>query len=165
MRRLACLAILVTLVAASPTAAASPSPGPSGDAPPLFDGVKHTLDVVRALDPRFGDIPDLDDAKREVAALFDYAPVLAASWIAVVPTLGSQMLYFQDAITDDPWFGLGGNLVEVMLVADCVTTDVASWVADPDKGDPCGWRHTWLYRVTTSGEATLLFDAGSPDTP
>jgi hypothetical protein len=83
----------------------------------------------------------------------------------VLDAFGRLAVQVPGTTIDDPWYGLGGSVVQVMLVADCETEDVLSHLADPSKGDPCGWRHTWFYRVSGSGEATLLYDEGSPDTP
>ena len=163
MRRLVILAILVTTMIASPVVAASPSPIPSGG-PGFIANIERTLDVVRALDPRFAGLQNVDEARAEMAAEFDFGPVMAASWIGVLPTFGSFALDGPPTTTGDAWFGLGGSIVEVMLVRDCVTTGIELYLQDPSKGDPCAWRHTWLYQVSASGEATLLTEAGSPDT-
>jgi hypothetical protein len=163
-RRLATLALLATLTttgSAATVAAAAPSPAPSSLV--TFDpsGTERVLDAVRAVDPRFAELPDVEDAQRRA----DHALIMAGSWVDVLDTFGRLAVQVPGTTVDDPWYGLGGSVVQVMLVADCVTEDVLSYVVDPSKGDPCGWRHTWLYRVSGSGEATLLYDEGSPDTP
>lgn len=160
-RRLATRVVLTEIGSTASVSAASPSPAPSSAV--RFDptGTERVLDAVRALDARFAELPNVEDAQRQA----DYASVMAGSWMDVLDTFGRLASVAPRAVTGDPWYGLGGSVVQVMLVTDCVTEDVLSYVSDPTKGDPCGWRHTWLYRVSGSGEATLLFDEGSPDTP
>lgn len=160
-RRLALLVTLATVASTATVAAAAPSPTPSSAPQLISPGTGPVLDAVRAVDPRFAELPDPDQAQRQG----DYASVLAGSWISAIDTFGQLAAIAPGPVVDDPWYGLGGSVVQVMLVADCVTEDVLSYLAEPAKGDPCGWRHTWLYRVSGSGEVTLLFDEGSPDTP
>jgi hypothetical protein len=60
-------------------------------------------------------------------------------------------------------------LIEVTLVRDCtdwyLPSDAPELSDDiePFIDDPCGWRHSWFYRVRPSGEVELLFDEGDPD--
>ena len=168
MRRLATLSLLWVLAAASTAAAASPdaeeSPEPS-DVPARVEPYARTMDVVRAVDQRFADLPSLEDVQNEESRTFDIGPVVAGSWIHVLPTFGSIMQFSPDPDDAGRWLGLGGAVVEVMLVADCVTTDVRPYLDDPSLGDPCAWRHTYLYQVSQAGDTQLLFDAGSPETP
>ncbi len=116
------------------------------------------LAAARGLDPRFADLPDYADVSRQVSSSFDLTPMLAGSWIHVLPTF-DEFAARSDFLGDPAWSGLG-RMVEVMLVADCPTE-----VTFPVSRDPCDWRHTWMYRVLPTGEVAPLFDAGSPGMP
>jgi len=153
MRRpvLASVSLALSLWAVGmPATAQSPSP-----TPPATPGAL-ALAAVRAVDPRFGDIDDFSRAQQRVSREFDWAPVVAGSWIRLVPTYGSDMDLHPSLQLPD-WVAPRVRVVEVMLVADCAE------LADngfPDD-DPCGWRHQWLYRVLPTGEVVLLYDQGS----
>ena len=154
MRRLV-LSLLALALCAGATPAMGPSPDPSAG-PLSTDGSAMT--AIRGLDPRFADLDEYADVQRRASSTFDFAPIVAGSWIHVLPTL-DQFVDQYGFATDQAWAGLGlGRVVEVMLVADCETP-----VTAPVSADPCSWRHTWLYRVLPTGEVVPLYDAGSPD--
>ncbi len=151
MRRavLPTLAVLLAICGGmAPVIAASPEPA----ANPLRAD-DPALAAIRGLDPRFADLPDYADVSRQVSSCFD--PRRCGSWIHVLPTFDQLGAWFS-LFGDPAWRGLG-RVVEVMLVADCQTPGTF-----PSATHPCGWRHTWLYRVLHTGEVTPLLDAGSP---
>lgn len=117
------------------------------------------LAAVRAVDARFATLPDFRDAQKRTAAEFDFAPTLAGSWIKVLPTFGES----NDPVVSPEvpgWMDPGDRVVEVMLVADCPPS-LTAWPPN----DPCGWRHTWLYGVSPTGDVILLTEAGSAEAP
>lgn len=149
-RALRATAMVGALLVASAVHAAAASPAPSSGPWPAGD---RALAAVRAVDPRFADLPDYADAWRHAATEFDLAPVLAGSWVHVLPTFQQMGM---------AWMDLGqGLLVEVMLVDGCPTT--LTGVGIGGSGDPCAWRHSWVYHVLPTGEARLVSDGGSPD--
>jgi hypothetical protein len=150
MRRLF-LVLMALGLCAAPTPVMGASPEPSGG-PPSTDAL--AVDAIRSSDARFADLQDYADVSRQMARDFDIMPLVAGSWIHVLPTF-DQYTGASGLFNDPAWTGLG-RVVEIMLVADCPThiTAVAAT-------DPCGWRHTWLYRVTPAGEVMALGDAGS----
>lgn len=137
-----------TMVAlASPGAALASVPTPW----PLPQEV--ALTAVRAIDPRFADLPTHEQAYQQSVSELDMAPILAGSWINVLSTFETQ---------GPPWTDLGrGLLVEVMLTDGCL--DRMADVQIPGDGDPCRWRHSWIYRLLPSGEAVLVTEGGDPE--
>lgn len=94
-----------------------------------------------------------------MAAEFSWAPTLAGSWIHVLDSFGGLF----DGFDGLGFMDHGGRLVEVMLVDDCVATEITGeTLADPAAGDVCGWRHTWMFHVTAAGEISIVYQAGSP---
>jgi hypothetical protein len=128
---------------------------------PSADPWEHpALATVCALDDRFAALPTFDEARRKVAARFDYAPIVAGSWIHLLPTFSG----FADPLvlgeTPPAWMDLNDiSLVEVMLVDDCQES-VRDLLAPTD---PCGWRHTWLFQVDPDGTVVVLGQAGDDD--
>lgn len=157
VRHVVVLAGLATALAATPTSAASPDP--LGWTSALHE---QALDAIRAADPRFEGLPDFADVLESAQRDLDFSGLITTSWMQVLPT-------FNDVLGRDlavapgtsAWTDIGlGSIVEVMLVSDCERPSEAR----PPTVEPCGWRHTWLYRVQPDGEAVLLAEAGSPDT-
>jgi hypothetical protein len=151
--------VLAMLLACAPGTepATAQSPEPSA----ALTSCDRAIAAVRSVDPRFIDIPDYDEVNRRVLATFDLTPLLAGSWIRVLPT-------FQpcgESATDDPdpqWIDLGlGQVVEVMLVSDCQT--VGNDLEPRPVRDPCAWRRQWIYRVLPTGDVVLVAAGGSAD--
>jgi hypothetical protein len=139
---------MVLLLAGSPVTGASPEP-PA----PVMLPQERAIAIVRGIDPRFAQLPDYLEAYQQAARELDMAPILAGSWINVLSTFEAQGL---------PWTDLGrGLLVEVMLVQGCPDTLAGSGV--PGSGEPCEWRHSWIYRVLSTGEVQAIAEGGDPD--
>lgn len=142
---LAALAAALLLLPA-PAVAQSPDPGPDAVA------------LVRATDPRFADLPTLDEQRREMARSFDWAPILAASWIASVPTFAGT---FDGSGEVPSWIDTGvGRFVEVMLVDGCVTE-----IPDGMPTDPCTSREDLLFHVASDGTITTIASSSTPAAP
>lgn len=161
-RHAVALAGLAMALAATPISAASPAPPRRADA--LHE---QALDAVRAVDLRFAGLPDVDVVWREASEGSDWGRLTSESWIGVLKTFGEGFRFSAGA---DDWTdadtGLG-LFVEVMLVADCATSengDAFPFVDSLSEGDPCASRQTWVYRVLPDGEAMLVGEGEWPDT-
>lgn len=142
---LAALAAALLLLPA-PAVAQSPDPGPDAVA------------LVRASDPRFADLPTLDEQRRKMAASFEWAPVLAESWIASVPTFAG---IFDGSGEAPSWIDTGvGRFVEVMLVDGCVAE-----IPDGIPTDPCASREDLLFHVAADGTITTIASSVTPAAP
>jgi hypothetical protein len=133
-------------------AASSPDPSPGPTREPTQS--ERAVELVRAVDPRFADIPMLEELQDDLA-LARYSVVLAGPWIGALESSGR----IDDFAGTMGWFDLEGRVVQVMLVGPC-DTDADAVLPE---SDPCGWRHTWLYHVDPAGTVTLVYDAGSDD--
>ena len=152
MRRVVLVLMTLTFGAgAAPAMGASPEPLIGSDP---ADG--RAVAAVRGTDPRFAALEDYANISQRAASTFDITPIVAGSWIHVLPTY-DQFIGQYGTVMDPDGSGLG-RVVEVMLVADCLTH-----ITTVEAVDPCAWRHTWLYRVLPDGSVTQLLDAGSPD--
>ena len=69
-------------------------------------GTERVLDAVRAVDPRFAELPDVEDAQRRA----DHALIMAGSWVDVLDTFGRLAVQVPGTTVDDPWYGLGGSV-------------------------------------------------------
>jgi hypothetical protein len=148
---LAAAALALTLLpVATPTLAQSPAPSP-GAAP-------DAIALVRATDPRFADLPTLAEQQRQMAARFDWAPVAAASWIALLPTAARTA----DELTGQgDWLDTGvGRLVEVMLVDGCPAE-----LKEFPTTDPCATRENWLFHIASDGTVITIAQASTTDAP
>jgi hypothetical protein len=145
--RVVAFGIVALMVSGLGTPAAGQSPSSSSGRD------EEALAAVRAVDPRFARLPDFRDAQRRMAAEFDFAPTLAASWIKVLPTFGelNDSYGSAGAFQVAGWMDRGDRVVEVMLVADCQTS-LKTWPPT----DPCGYRETWLFEVTGADTVTEL---------
>ena len=113
----------------------------------------HAVSLVLATDPRFAGLPDYELLLRKAMSEFDMY-LTVGSHYRVLPTdaeLVQQGWYVYR--TPSSW------LIEVTLADDCLepTSDPAPWA------DPCGWRHSWYYRVQPDDTVALLCDEGDPD--
>lgn len=158
-RRLLALATLIVALAPAAAIAADPSPAPvPSAAPDRVDALKAAeqaaVAAVLARDPRYAGIADWTDLARESARTF-LPHTLVASSYRVLPSAAFD-LAVMDAEPRTPM----STLVAVTLVRDCLPVDA---LPSPLAADPCGWRHTWLYRVDPAGAVTRLFDEGDPD--
>ena len=157
MRRLcaAGVAIVVWLMVggAFATAQSSPDPSTTGQA-----GVsrEEAVALVLASDERFLGVEDFDHLRRLAAREMSLQPLLGSSYYRVLPTMTTEEPY-EDIIV---WRYPGDWLIEVTLVEDC--TDPLDETGPVP--DPCGWRHSWFYRVQSDGTVSLLFDEGDLST-
>jgi hypothetical protein len=147
---LGCLLIAGTVAAASDEA----------DATDPLAVREEAVALVLAQDPRFADVPDFERQAALATSNFDYSLLLDADYYRVLPTLASVF---------SPWtYDLGypaSQLIEVTLVRGCAdhATDVGPSSDTAPYPDPCGWRHSWFYRVEPDDTVTLLFEEGHPD--
>ncbi len=148
------LASLALLAPSAATLAASPGPSlgaPAGD----HDASAAAVAAVRAMDPRFADLPTRFEQQVLMSQEFDWAHLLAASWIGVLPTIATTFDVGPDV---DAWVDTGmGRFVEVQLVAGCPGT-----LREYPVEDPCEWRHSFVYLVSPAGVPTLVVEAGDP---
>lgn len=117
----------------------------------------EAVSIVLATDPRFEDLPDYEDLRREAAATFDMGSLFSSDYYHVMPTA----TVFSDVGLID-FRQAGSWLIEATLVRDCTDPDDSS-DAPPPLADPCAWRHSWFYRVQPDGTVSLLFDEGDPE--
>ena len=149
--------LLATLVptpirgAEPPLASASPGPGASAQRPATR---ADAVALVLATDPRFADLHDWEALRLRSASEFK-PHILIESYYRVLPTTGTDLASWEIVERVS-----GSWLIAVTLVKDCVEplSDSA-----PMAADPCGWRHSWTYRVQPDGVVALLFDEGDPD--
>lgn len=142
---------LVLGVGGGSTFAASPEP--TLGSPTASDVAE---DAVRALDPRFATIEDYEMAARHASAAFDFAPVMAGSWIRVLPTFGQEFEAL-GGVDVPAWIAGDVRLVEVMLVDGCPDEIRYSLPTQ----DPCASRHHWFYRWTPESGPTLIAETDS----
>ncbi|MFN8623112.1 MAG: hypothetical protein U0869_20430 [Chloroflexota bacterium] len=155
MRRTGALVLALALLLPGAAALAQ---SPSPDASPAADPTQGDLALaaVRAMDSRFADLPDLQRVRIEAARSFDLTPLLAGSWIGVLPTYDN---FFDPSEHGPAWTDIGtGRLVEVMLVDGCPETVDLSATADP-----CAWRHSWIVQVAPDGTTTVVAEGGASD--
>ena len=110
--------------------------------------------LVIAEDPRFADVADWEQLRREAARSFVLYPLVGSDYYRVLATSASEL--------SPAWFDFGypsNWLIEVTLVRDCLepSGDTGPWP------DPCEWRHSWFYRVAPDRSVTLLFEEGDPE--
>ena len=151
MGMLLCLTLVSTATAAEP----APEAGPTEQTGLNRD---EAIALVLATDPRYADLPDFARLEIESSAYFDLGIKFGSGYYRVLPTLPTQ--YLGQGFID---FHYPGNwVIEATLVRDCVSISEA---LDPTVGlrDPCGWRHSWFYRVQPDGTVSLLLDEGDPD--
>lgn len=144
------------LAATAPTLGQSPSAGPPAiEAEPASIGRDEAISLVRALDPRFAGLPDYEAQRKESARSFSWAPLLASSYVRVLPTTQNE---FADPRGVDFRYPAGW-LIETTLVADCSDLSENGMIVV----DPCAWRHTWVHYVTPDGTVATLHDTGDPE--
>ena len=171
MRRAGLMLMLVTMLASGGTStmALEPTPGTVGETVEAMTRSSITLDdavaLVLASDPRFTDLADWEVLwKRGLAELKplvledSYYRVLSSQILGMTPL----SFWWVSPRVAPSW------VIEVTLVRDCdawLMPDEIAITADtePFLDDPCGWRHSWVYRVRPDGEVMLLFHEGDPD--
>ena len=109
--------------------------------------------LVLAMDPRFAGIADWETLQLKESATFIPYPILESNYHVLWTTA------MDFAMPNVPPRALSSLLIAVTLVGNCVDPSV---LTVPVIVDPCGWRHTWSYRVEPDGLVTLLFDEGDP---
>jgi hypothetical protein len=138
---------------AGPTPAASPC-DPTGSGYDCWRSARgHAVSLVLASDPRFAGLPDYELLDRKARS--ELRPsLLVGSHYRVLSTdaeLSQAGLFVYRTPTS--W------LIEVTLARGCVEPTTHSY----PRPDPCGWRHSWYYRVLPDDSVTPLFDEGDPD--
>ena len=137
---------------AGPTPAASPSDPSGSDSVEYWRSARaHAVALVLATDPRFAGLPDNELQRRRSASEFSLLPVLGSHYrvLSTDADLSHQGGFVYR--TPASW------LIEVTLTRDCVEPTTAP------APDPCGWRHSWYYRVLPDGTVTPLYGEGDPD--
>ena len=125
------------------------------------DRREEVVALVLDQDERFAGVPDYERQWIKSKAEFSFDPIIGSGYYRVLPTSTTR---WREAVGMDLFaFRQPRNwLVEVVLVRDCAPhpRDVEVEVPWPD---PCAWRRSWFYRVTSDDAVTLLFEEGDPD--
>jgi hypothetical protein len=150
--------LLLAMLAPTSTSGAEPSAASPSASPDAWTELQlreqDAVALVLAADPRFAGVADWSALTRKWQATFIPYHLLESNY-HVLSATGMDL-----AIANIPPRAPSSLIVAVTLVRDCVDP---SDLSSPVVADPCGWRHTWTYRVEPGGVVTLLFDEGDPD--
>jgi hypothetical protein len=143
--------VTATDPSATTPAAASTTSSPADTTAGAAITEADAVALVLATDPRFAALPDFDSVRRQAARAFK--PLTLTT--SYVRPLGGRRVLLEEMELQPKT--PAGYLIEVMLVLDCVEPTLAPGL------DPCGWWHSWYYRVAPDGTLELLYEEGLPD--